>query len=110
MTGPTIKPKREAKPRIKKPNMPLHTYVDAGEPIDALPFRARTFAADPEQVLADLFLRAGQDYGGPLPADAALNAVARASNVLHAAEMKRRASTQRRREAQQRPLQVEAAS
>ena len=52
----------------------LHTYRDPGPAVEAPDFKPRIFG-NPEQAMAEAFIKIGFDYGGPLPADFVLHHV-----------------------------------
>jgi len=54
---------------------PKRMYRGVGEPLSDPDFRPRIICRNPEQILAEAFLKAGRDYAGPLPADFMLHAV-----------------------------------
>jgi hypothetical protein len=53
---------------------PKRQYHDVGPALADADFRPRIFG-NPEQILAEAFLKAGRDYAGLLPADFMLRAV-----------------------------------
>lgn len=54
--------------------VPLHRFHDIGPAIADADYRPRIFG-NPEQAMAEAFIKIGFDYGGPLPADFVLHAV-----------------------------------
>lgn len=71
MTASTTKAKRDDDDRRLRP---LHMYRDIGPAVAEADYRPRIHG-NPEETLAAAFIREGQDYGGPLPADFVLHTV-----------------------------------